>query len=59
MPLQAKMFQAGVASAVFAFLVLPAGAASRWAIETDPHLSFRYSYPVSYTHLTLPTTPYV
>ena len=45
MPLQAKMFQAGVASAVFAFLVLPAGAASRWAIETDPHLSFRYSYP--------------
>ena len=45
MPLQAKMFQAVVASAVFAFLVLPAGAASRWALKTDPHLGFRYSYP--------------
>lgn len=45
MPLQARMFRAVVAGAAFALFVLPAGAASRWAFKTDPHLGFRYSYP--------------
>ena len=40
------MFRVALAGAALAFVVLPVGAAARWALQTDPELGFRYSYPV-------------
>ena len=45
-PVRAMMFQAALVGAALAFVVLPAGAeTSRWALQTDPDIGFRYSYP--------------
>ena len=43
--MRANIFQALIASVGLA-IVLPAGdAAARWALQSDPELGFRYSYP--------------
>jgi hypothetical protein len=40
------MFHAALAGAALTLAVLPAGgAAARWALQSDPELGFRYSYP--------------
>jgi hypothetical protein len=45
-PVRATMFRSALACVALALVVLPAGAgASRWALQTDPDLGFRYSYP--------------
>ena len=38
---------------------LNVGAQLHWIFQTDPDLKSRTAHTVSYTHLTLPTTPYV
>jgi hypothetical protein len=40
------MFHAALAGAALTLTVFPAGgAAARWALQSDPELGFRYSYP--------------
>ena len=44
--MRANMFQAALAGSALALVVLAAGeAAARWALQTDPELGFKYSYP--------------
>src|SRR5689334_9676119 len=44
--MRGNMFHAALAGAALTLMVLPAGgAAARWALQRDPELGFRYSYP--------------
>lgn len=46
--MRANQFLATLAGAALALAVLPAAeAADRWALQTDPDIGFRYSYPAN------------
>ena len=49
----------GTVLAVLFILLTMRGKKEDWRIEGVPEKEFSDKEPVSYTHLTLPTTPYV